>query len=268
MEQAGGGGHLDTLPLEAEGRWTPEDHCRLTNINLKEMEGVRLCLLQFLPSLSGRVVRLRTDNSSVQSYINNQGGIISDSLSLAAEHVLLWCQAQGIVLSARHLSGKLNVLADMLSRPDAVLQTEWTLCHHVMERVWARFHRPRRDLFATRYSTRLPIYVSPVPDGAAWAVDALSLNWGTLQAYAFPPLAILPRVVRKARQEKACLILIAPFWQAQPWFPELMQITRGDPFPLNLRKGDLIQPRTGVPHGNVEMLDLHAFLVCESHSGH
>ena len=266
--EEGWGGHLDLLPLQAEGRWSHHDHVRLSHINLKEMEGVRLCLLRFLPVLAGKVVRLFTDNSSVSTYVNRQGGIRSDGLSMAAEFLLRWCDKHGIRLFARHLSGKLNVLADMLSRPDAVLQTEWTLCHRVLERVWVRFHRPHLDLFATRFSKRLPLYVSPVPDGEAWADDALSLDWAGLQAYAFPPLPILHRVIQKARRDKPCLLLVAPLWRAQPWFPELLQISRGDPFPLRLRRGDLVQPRTGVPHGNVDVLDLHVFQICEIHSVH
>lgn len=147
--EEGWGGHLDLFPLQAEGRWSPLDHDRLTHINLKEMEGVRLCLLQFLPVLEGKVVRLFTDNTSVSAYESKQGGIHSDSLSLAAEHLLLWCQERGIQLFARHLSGKLNVLADLLSRPDAILQTEWTLTHRVLKRVWAWCHRSMIGLFAT-----------------------------------------------------------------------------------------------------------------------
>lgn len=266
--EEGWGGHLDLFPLQAEGRWSLTDHALLPHINLKEMEGVRLCLLQFLPVLKDRTVRLFTDNMSVSAYINKQGGIHSDSLSLAAEQLLLWCQVRGICLFAKHLSGKLNVLADLLSRPDAVLQTEWTLTHRVLRRVWARFHRPLVDLFATRFSRRLPLYVSPVPDGEAWAADALALDWSSLEAYAFPPLPIIPLVIHKARRERPCLILVVPLWKAQPWYPELLQIARGDPLPLRLRKGDLVQPRTGVPHGNVDLLDLHAFLICDRHSTH
>ena len=263
----GWGGHLDVLPLQAEGLWTPEDHLRLPHINLLEMEGVRLCLQEFLPSLSGKSVRVHTDNMSVSRYINRQGGK-KRGLSLLVEEMILWCRTHNITLSARHLSGKLNVLADMLSRPNAVLQTEWTIAHHALERVWARFFRPQLDLFATRFNHRLPIYVSPVPDGIALAADALSMDWSTVQAYAYPPLPILPRVIQKARQEKPCLILVAPLWPAQPWFPDLLQITRGDPLPLDLRHGDLLQPRSGIPHGNVETLNLHAFLICANHSRH
>lgn len=263
----GWGGHLDILPLSAEGLWSTEDLRRLPDINLLEMEGVRLCLLEFLPQLSGNSVMVHTDNMSVSRYICREGGR-KRRLSLMVEEMLLWCRTQGITLSSRHLSGRLNILADMLSRPNAVLQTEWTISHHALQRVWAHFFRPQLDLFATRFNHRLPVYVSPVPDGIALAADALSMDWSSIQAYAYPPLAILPRVIQKARREKPCLILIAPFWPAQPWFPELLQIARGEPLALNLRFGELLQPRTGVPHGNVQVLNLHAFLVCDSHLNH
>ena len=39
-------------------------------------------------------------------------------------------------------------------------------------------------------------FVSPVPDPLAWAVDALSLSWEDLDPYAFPPAAILGKVVK------------------------------------------------------------------------
>ena len=38
---------------------------------------------------------------------------------------------------------------------------------------------------------KLPLFVSPVPDPMATAVDALSLSWENLDAYAFPPTACI-----------------------------------------------------------------------------
>ena len=55
------------------------------------------------------------------------------------------------------------------------------------------------DLFATRFNHKLPSFVSPVPDQRAWAVDALSLSWEQMNAYAFPPVSLLPQVVSKLR---------------------------------------------------------------------
>ena len=47
------------------------------------------------------------------------------------------------------------------------------------------------------FNNKLPLFASPVLDPLATAVDALSLPWEDLDAYAFPPAAILGKVVEK-----------------------------------------------------------------------
>ena len=159
-------------------------------------------------------------------------------------------------------------VADALSRPHCVLHTEWTLAHHVLERVWSHFHKPMVDLFATRFNHRLATYVSPVPDPQAWAVDALSLSWEGLVAYAYPPAPILPKVLRKARDERPCLLLVAPLWPAQHWYPDLLALTSQRPLALDLRNADLLQPRSGIRHANVQVLNLHVWHVCANPCHH
>ena len=78
------------------------------------------------------------------------------------------------------------------------------------------------NLFSTRFNHRLEIYISPVPDPGVWAVDALSVSWTLLLGYAFTPIPLLWKVVRKARIDQASIILVAPKWPAQPWFPDLL----------------------------------------------
>ena len=69
------------------------------------------------------------------------------------------------------------------------------------------------------FNNKLPRFVSLVPDPQAWAVDALSLPWEDLDPYAFPPAAILGKVVEKL-QDYPCnrIILIAPGWPNMPCF--------------------------------------------------
>ena len=50
--------------------------------------------------------------------------------------------------------------------------------------------------FATRLNHKFPLYVSPVPDQNAWDIDALNINWSGLTAYAYPPTALLHRVIQ------------------------------------------------------------------------
>ena len=50
---------------------------------------------------------------------------------------------------------------------------------------------PNVDLSATRFNHKLPLYLSPVPDNHALAIDALSMICHLLHAYAFPPTILI-----------------------------------------------------------------------------
>ena len=244
----------------ASGRWPVETQG--LHINMLEMMAVSLAVQSFAQFLQDRSVLLCTDNTTVSCYVNKGGGSHSVSLSREAESLLLLCQDMHITLRAKHVSGKVNILADFLSRPGMVLQTEWTLTHAVLRQVWLHWFKPVIDLFATQFSKRLQVYVSPVPDPKALDIDALSMSWDGLSAYAYPPLPILSRVISKARAYGPQLILIAPLWPAQPWFPDLLELCHLPPLKLSVGKGDLVQPRSGIPHPNPEKLCLHAWLLC------
>ena len=61
---------------------------------------------------------------------------------------------------------------------------------------------PHVDLFATRINHKLPLYVSPVPDNQALAIDVLSMNWNFLHAYEFPSAILIPSLLAKIRQSR------------------------------------------------------------------
>ena len=111
------------------------------------------------------------------------------------------------------------MVADKLSRLGQTIQTEWSLLQEIFRAIRSRWHQPQLDLFAMWFNNKLPLFVSPVPDPLATAVDALSLPWEDLDAYAFPPAAILGKVVEKL-QDSPCkrIILIALGWPNMPWF--------------------------------------------------
>ena len=93
--------------------------------------------------------------------------------------------------------GWLHVVVDKLSRLGQTIQTEWSFLQEVFQAICSRWHQPQTDLFPTRFNNKLPLFVSPVPDSLATAVDALSLPWEDPFACAFPPAALLGKVVEK-----------------------------------------------------------------------
>ncbi len=66
------------------------------------------------------------------------------------------------------------------------------------------------DLFATHWNKKLPLYVSPIKDDQALAVDALTYPWKGIWGYAYPPTEIMARVLTKIRREECRILLIAP----------------------------------------------------------
>ena len=218
----GWGAHLDDHT--ARGTWSlPESKLHINHLELK---AVFLALKEFRTLVCNKTVLIATDNTTVVAYINKEGGMKSGSLCALLWRILSWCTRQQVTLRARHIPGRLNVIADKLSRLGQTIQTEWSLHPAVFQAVCARWHQPQVDLFATRFNNKLPQFVSPVPDPQAWAVDALSLSWEDLDPYAFPPAAILGKVVEKL-QDYPCnrIILIAPGWPNMPWFWDLVAMS-------------------------------------------
>ena len=80
------------------------------------------------------------------------------------------------------------------------------------------------DLFASRLITQLDRFCSWRPDPEA--LDAFSKDWTTLQGrgYANPPWSLVGRVLNRVQQQKVTLVLIAPVWKSQPWYPTLLEL--------------------------------------------
>ena len=131
---------------------------------------------------------------------------------------------------------------DALSRPNQVIGSEWTLHQEVVDHLVQKWPAVI-DLFATSLTARLPVYFSSASDSRAAGTDALLQPWDNLQAYAFPPIAIIRRVLVKLRSLKNCeLTLIAPFWPQREWFLDLLELLSDIPITLSNQKDLLRRP--------------------------
>ncbi len=76
----------------SQGLW--KKHHLSWHINCLEMLAVFLALKNFLAYLRGHHVLVRSDNTSVVSYINHKGGLRSRPLSKLACQILMWSQGK------------------------------------------------------------------------------------------------------------------------------------------------------------------------------
>ena len=117
----GWGAHLNERT--ARGTWSiPESKL---HINHLEVKAVFLALKEFQDLCSNNIVLVATDNTTVVVYINKEGGMKSGSLCALLWRILSWCTRKQVTLKARHIPGRLNVIADKLSRLGQTIQTEW-----------------------------------------------------------------------------------------------------------------------------------------------
>ena len=205
-------------------------------------QGGHVCLQHWAPLLQGHQVMVATDNSTVVSYINKQGGTHSLTLLHLTVDLFLWLESQNIVVRARHIPGCLNVIADHLSRPNQPIPTEWSLHPKIVERIFRVWGTPAVDMFATLSNSHLPRFMSPIPEPRALAVDALSQDWPGRSMYIFPPFPLLNKGMQKLRSTQVAeVILVAPWWPSQSWFPHLLRLCVEHPLVLPYRRDLLSQ---------------------------
>ena len=147
-------------------------------------------------------------------------------------------------LSAAHIPGKLNTVADKESRSNHV-GTEWMLQTNVLNLALEHLSfKPKIDLLATNINTQFGKYAVFRSDSGAMYIDAFSIDWSDLKFYAFPPIPVIPRVLSKVKQDSAEGIIVVPFWPTQAWYPTMLKMLVSTAILLNSRKSLLVLPQT------------------------
>jgi hypothetical protein len=255
----GWGGFLDSHQ-GVQGSWDIPD--LESHINVLEFKALRLVLKHYRGQVAGKTVLCQSDNTTVVAYVNKQGG--TRSWDLCQEAVKLWefCIQYQITPIAIHLPGVRNQLADLLSRR-RVNHNEWTMKPEVCHQIFQTLGTPDLDLFATFQNRKCPVFCSWTWDQRALITDAFRIHWGSVLGYAFPPVKLIPRVLRKIRSDQTTVILIAPRWPRRPWYSDLLSLLVDVPLELPLHEG-LLSQGTGsnrMVHPNPELLSLVAWKV-------
>lgn len=200
----------------ASGQWSPAE--RTLHINHLELLAAYFAIKIFTKNYNNCLVLLRVDNTTAMSYINRMGGVQFPHLNKVTRDIWQWCETRKILITASYIKSSDNVLADHESRrshPDV----EWELTDAGFKLLTETFGNPQIDLFASRLNNKCDMYASWHRDPDAFVVDAFTISWSNNYFYAFPPVAVILKALRKIISDKATGIMVVPAWPSQPWYP-------------------------------------------------
>ena len=236
----GWGATLKGQELRTGGQWSTSK--QEMHINCLELLAASLAIQTFAKESQNINILVRTDNVSARVYINHFGGTHSWLMNHLAMQIWKWCMDQQILLTAEHLPGIMNQVADEESRTVRD-RCDWMMHPQLFAEIKRKMGPLQVDMFASsRLTHQLPCYFSWRPDPAAEATDAFSQDWSQLQGYANPPWCLLLPTLAKIQRERARVVLVAPMWKTQPWYPLLLQLLKGVLLLIPIQKNVVISP--------------------------
>ncbi|XP_071995648.1 uncharacterized protein [Engystomops pustulosus] len=118
-------GPMALLPGKyVQGYWTQE--IAQTSSNERELRAVLNTLKSCANELKGHHVKVVSDNTTTVAYLRRQGGTRSKRLLKISQQIFFWAEENIQSISAIHLRGSQNIVADYFSRSQ-ILPHEWSL---------------------------------------------------------------------------------------------------------------------------------------------
>ena len=118
--------------ISTQGLWTTREQSK--HINELELLAIKFALKVFESQLSGKHVKVLSDNTTAVCYINSKGGTKSPSCNDITCDIWSWCINNNTWLTAAHIPGVQNTDADRESRIFNE-RTEWQLNPEVFSQI-------------------------------------------------------------------------------------------------------------------------------------
>jgi hypothetical protein len=196
-----------------------------------ELKGLWRALVAAGGELKSQVVLHRTDSISTYRVLSKGGSQRSPRLTDIVRKVFLYCVLHNITMSSDYVGSGVIIKsgADLLSRGSDA--SDCRLHPHLYAALWHLAGRFEVDRFATALNvqgdlgTGAPLpYWAMCADGRAVGVDALTADWRGVHNYAFPPVALVGKVLLLVREQKASAVIVVPEWPSQWWWPLALEM--------------------------------------------
>ncbi|KAA6393193.1 MAG: hypothetical protein EZS28_011278, partial [Streblomastix strix] len=156
-------------------------------------------------------MRIETDNSVAA--FNIQRGAAAVPLAKLTDRILQEAEALKIQISARHVPGKENTVADSLSRLET--SGDYMINPEILAEALDQLQvRPSIDVFANRRNRQCRRFCSIIADPWAVKQDGLSLAWNKEVPLIHPPIPLIQRSLNKISNEGCLAVFIHPRWTA------------------------------------------------------
>jgi len=196
------------------------------HINWKELMTAFIAISEWKEKLSGKKIIIKTDNQVAFYYLKKAGGKIP-TLNLIVKQlyqILLEYRIQ--LYQITWIPSEENVFADLLSRGRDVL--EWELDQNIFNMITEKFGHLDIDRFASDFNFKIKRFnaINHQYGKLAENLDAFSQSWKRERNFINAPFNLIPRILRKIKEEKAFAVMIIPNWKSQIWFNLAMELTK------------------------------------------
>ena len=223
------------------GAWDMKE--KALHINCKELLAVYYSLRSFKTHFQNKHVKIFSDSQVGVQLINKMGTTKSSICNDIVKNIWLFCVKNKIWITAAHIPGAENVIADYESRK-SYKDAEWMLNPEIFQKAIKHLKfKPDLDCFASRLNTQLPKYISYEPDPYAYLIDAFSVHWGFYKCYLFPPFSLIGRTLQKICMDQAEVILVVPKWPTQPWYNTFQGMPSQEPYVVTPHNENLFLPQ-------------------------
>ena len=194
----------DTNNISLGGIWGNKEY----HINYLELKAIYLAIIAYRNSWEVcKHIRIRSDNTTAIAYINNMGGLVSNSCNHLAKEIWTHCKGQKMWFSAVYITGKDNNTADYMYRLINE-KTEGRLVPFIFHKIVNLFKVTSDiDLFDSALNHQVPNYISWNPDQDQFEIDTFSISWDNWKFYAFPPFSLIGASISNIKGEDVIQIL-------------------------------------------------------------
>ena len=232
---------------QTSGQW-PEE-VRTLHMNVLELLAIKLTLFSFAKwKLTMRTIHFQIgkkatlpcfqiDNKAVLSYLLKLGRTKNKYIKQRKFRKEIWHYLlnHNIFTTTEYPSSILNTVTDRESR-EKPGSSEWLIYPKVSQAVSQLPGSLTIDLFASLFAClchQLPQYIAWHLYSYSEGMEAMIQNWNKGLPYAFLPFSMILRVLLKTEQKCVRLLtLITLVWSAQPWYPELLNLSVKEPMLL------------------------------------